>query len=170
MNRANFGNIITNGVQTLSVAGFTGSNWKKGSDKARLADASSALNNMSEDEVRAYGQMQADKMRSEVSRYNAGGQSPYQHLTDEEAGQYQEAVANDMRRKINSGSEDVDDIMGGTPFGGLNSPQAKAIRTYIENNFDFTRNYVRDGRRFRKMTKEDLINSLTRSEDTDADL
>lgn len=168
MNRANVGNQVTNGMQILSVAGTTAASFHQMSKQRHLADASSALNNMTEDEVKAVGEMRADKLRNEVSRYNAKGESPYQHLSDEEAGAYQASVADDMRKKAYGDNEDIDELMGGTPFETMRSPQADAIRKYIENNLDFSRNYVRDGSRFRKMTREDLIKELKGGTDKDA--
>lgn len=171
MNRFNFGNQATNGMQIMSVAGTTYSGYVNNQRRAHIADASSALNNLSEEDLSRVGAMRADKLMSDVSRYEAKGESPYQHLTDEEAGKYQSVVADDMRRRINEEEDvDVDDIMGDTPFVRLKSPQSEAIKTYIENNFDFARSYVRDGSKFRKMTKEDLISKLTGGEDTDADV
>lgn len=170
MNRANFGNVVTNGMQILSVAGTTASGAERASRQQHLADASSALNNLTEDELHQVGEMRANKLRDEVERYNAGGESPYQHLSDEEASAYQQARADKMRAFANESDESVDDIMEGTAFSQLKSPQAQAIRTYIENNFKFAGNYVRDGSRFRRMTVEDLRNSLTGGEDSDADV
>lgn len=168
MNRVNVGNQITNGMQILSVAGTTASQFQQALKQRYLADASSALNNMTDDELRAVGQMRADKLNREVSRYNAKGESPYQHLSDEEAGQYQEKVADDMRKKIYGEEEDVDDIMADTPFRSMKSPQADAIRKYIENNFDFSKYYTRDGSRFTKVSREDVIKELTGGKEKDA--
>ena len=173
MNRANFGNVVTNGMQILSVAGTTSAAFERQSRAARIADASSALNNMSEDELHQLGQMRADKLRSEISRYNASGESPYQHLSDEEAGLYQAKRADQIRKFINQddeNEEDVDSLMSGAPFSTLKSPQADALRTYIKKNFDFSGIYVRDKSKFRQMTREDLIKSLNGGDDTDADV
>ena len=170
MNRFNFGNQTTNGMQMLGVSATTASAFEKQSQRAKLADASSALNNLSEEERAAWGQTQANKMRDEMNRYNAKGASPYQHLTNEEASKYQEKIAEGMRQKISGEEESIDDLMADTPYQNLNSPQAKAIKTYIENNFEFMGSYVRDGRRFRRMTEEDFINKLSKGGDNNANV
>ena len=61
MNRANFGNVITNGMQILSVGTTTASRL--------LGHAESALNNLTKDERKEYYQMKADQMRDEIAEY-----------------------------------------------------------------------------------------------------
>ena len=73
MNRSNFGNIFTNGMQILSVGATTATRL--------LGRADTALNNLSPEERKSYIQMQADKMRDEVREYKTGGASPKQHMT-----------------------------------------------------------------------------------------
>lgn len=76
MNRFNFGNQITNGAQILSVAGRTyagdvmNSNQRaENSERRRLADLSSGLNNLSEDERARYGKFRGDKMRQQMNDF-----------------------------------------------------------------------------------------------------
>ena len=67
MNRANFGNVITNGQQILSVGATTASRL--------LGHAESALNNLTKEERTDYYNMKADKMRDEISEYKDGKKS-----------------------------------------------------------------------------------------------
>lgn len=172
MNRANFGNVITNGMQVLSVAGTTAAGAARASRQQHLADASSALNNLSEEQLGQVGQMRANKLMEEVERYNAKGESPYQHLTPEEAGEYQSARADQMRAFARGSDESVDDLMEGTAFSRLQSPQAQNLGTFIENNFTYNPFFVKGEKgKFKKGTLEDL--GLTRKnggEDNDADV
>lgn len=140
MNRFNFGNQVTNGMQILGVAGTTAAEFKKQSDRQALADAASALNNMSMDEIKRVGQYRADRLRDEMNEY--------------------------YTKKSNS----VDDIMSDVPYKDLKSPQADAIRQYVENNFNYYRTYVRDGSRFRKMNTEDFVSRLKKEKDDNADI
>lgn len=141
MNRFNFGNQTTNGMQILGVAGTTASGFVKQSRQQKIADASSALNNMSEDEISQVGKYRADRLRDEMSEY------------------YE-----------NKNPQSVDDIMGDTPYSNLKSPQADAIKRYVENNFNYYRTYVRDGSRFRKMSTEDFVSRLKKEENNNADV
>lgn len=171
MNRVNVGNQITNGMQILGVAGTTAAAGKRAQKQAHLADASSALNNLSEEDLNAVGQMRANKLMAEVNRYNAGGESPYQHLSNEDASKYQQARAEDMIKYASKGDEeDVDNIMSGTPFSKLKSPQAEYIQKYIENNFDFSKLYSYDSGKIGKVTKEEIISRLKGGSDINADV
>lgn len=76
MNRSNLGNVVTNGMQILSVGATTASGMynasktRKSMDERRSkSDAASGLNNLSKDEREQYGLMKADKMRLEVSKF-----------------------------------------------------------------------------------------------------
>ena len=62
MNRFNFGNVITNGAQILSVGATTAS----GVFRDR---ADSALTNMTKEERAEYGKYKADLIREEMSNY-----------------------------------------------------------------------------------------------------
>lgn len=62
MNRSNIGNVVTNGMQILSVGATTAS-------KVLLGRADSALNNLTKEERGKYFQMKADKMKDEIADY-----------------------------------------------------------------------------------------------------
>ena len=62
MNRFNFGNVVTNGMQVLSVGGTTAS----GVFRDR---ADSALTNMTKEERAEYGKYKADLIRDEMANY-----------------------------------------------------------------------------------------------------
>lgn len=64
MNRSNVGNVVTNGMQILSVGATTASRVFK--DRA-----DSALNNLSPEEKKGYFEMKANKMRDEMREYNS---------------------------------------------------------------------------------------------------
>lgn len=135
MNRANVGNIFTNGMQILSVGATTATRL--------LGRADTALNNLSPEERKAYIQMQADKMRDEVREYQTGGASPKQHMTSSELSDYQTAKAKDMNeyaknRLKGDDEDDVDSIMEGLAIAS--SPQANELKTKMKkdiDNFDY---------------------------------
>ena len=141
MNRYNIGNIATNGMQILGVAGTTASGLINQSQRRKIDDASSALNNMSFDEIKQVGQYRADRLRDEMTEY-------YNKKDDLL----------------------IDNIMEDVPYKDLKSPQADAIKQYVENNFNYYRTYVRDGSRFRKMSTEDFISRLKKEENNNADV
>lgn len=179
MNRSNVGNIVTNGMQILSVAGTTGAHEAQNARRAKLADASSGLNNLSEEERIQYGQMQANrirdaiakynandnrlfleeqgnigemeanKSRADMSRYNAKGSSPFQHLSNEEASKYQSSVADKMRQSF----MDVDEAME-----GLEGPQKNELQVRISRDVLSSTVWDREGSAFKPTTIEDLIN------------
>lgn len=68
MNRSNVGNVVTNGMQILSVGATTASRIFR--DKA-----DSALNNLSPEERKSYFEMKANKMRDEMQEYNSKKES-----------------------------------------------------------------------------------------------
>lgn len=135
MNRSNVGNVVTNGMQILSVGATTATRL--------LGRADTALNNLSPEERKAYVQMQADKMRDEVREYNTGGASPKQHMTSSELSDYQTAKAKDMneytKNKLKGDNEnDIDSIMEGLAIAS--SPQSNELKTKIRkdiDNFDY---------------------------------
>ena len=135
MNRSNVGNVVTNGMQILSVGATTATRL--------LGRADTALNNLSPEERKAYVKMQADKMRDEVREYNTGGASPKQHMTSRELSDYQTAKAKDMneytKNRLKGDDEnDVDSIMEGLAIAS--SPQSNELKTKIRkdiNNFDY---------------------------------
>lgn len=61
MNRSNIGNVVTNGMQILSVGATTAARM--------LGHADSALNNLSSDERKKLTEVRANKLRDEISKY-----------------------------------------------------------------------------------------------------
>lgn len=61
MNRSNVGNVVTNGMQILSVGATTAA--------GMLGHADSALNNLSSEERRKLTEVRANKLRDEISEY-----------------------------------------------------------------------------------------------------
>lgn len=112
MNRANFGNIVTNGIQTLSVSGFTAAGYKKGADRARIADAASGLNNLSYEEAGMLGQAKADQMRNQI--------------------------AENIENKL---GDNIDNIMQDDLFTRLKSPQSKQLKQRVSSDLDWYKNY-----------------------------
>lgn len=141
MNRSNVGNQVTNGMQVLSVAGFTGGNYVKNSKKQKLADASSALNNMTEDEVKQIGQMRADQTREQIRQHQnkVDGMS---HLSDEEQQAYGDKRADDLRGYINGNEYDedtqsVDELVSNISV--MSTPQSEALAKSINTNSEYLR-------------------------------
>ena len=141
MNRSNLGNQVANGMQVLSVGAFTGGNWKGQQNQRKLADASSALNNMSKDEVRQVGQMRADQMREQLRQHQnkIDGMS---HLSDEEQQSYGDKRAEDLRKYINGSDGDeenqsVDELVSG--ISSMNTPQSEALSMSINTNSEYLR-------------------------------
>ena len=136
MNRFNFGNQTTNGLQILGVAGTTAAGYNNAvqaknqvMERQKIADASSALNNMSFEEIQKVGQYRADVLRDKMNNY-------YKNKDNE--------------------LDNIDDILSDSALSALNSPQKDYIETYVRNNINYDKTYVRDGRRFRKSTEDDL--------------
>lgn len=126
MNRFNFGNVTTNGMQILSVGATTAAR--------TLGRADKTLNNLSEDEKKALGKMKSDKLRDQINRYNTGGESATQHLSEQELTDYRKKQADDIRKKTyGSGEESIDAIMEGAETDPLplieNSGQVKPVKT-----------------------------------------
>lgn len=141
MNRSNIGNQVTNGMQVLSVAGFTGGNYAKNVKRQKLADASSALNNMTEDEVSQVGQMRADDMREELRRHKNKTDGMV-HLSDEEQQAYGDKRADDLRKYISGDDESeenqsVDELVSG--ISSMNTPQSKPLAMSINTNSEYLR-------------------------------
>ena len=141
MNRSNIGNQIANGMQVLSVGGFTGGNWVGQAKKRMIADASSALNNMSQDEVKQVGQMRADQMREEL-RQHQNKTDGMSHLSDEEQQSYGDKRADDLRKYINGNDSEedvqsVDELMSN--ISSMNTPQSEALTKSINTNSEYLR-------------------------------
>lgn len=115
MNRSNIGNIVTNGMQILSVSATTGAKF--------LAKADSALNNMSKDSQKAYYQSQAEKLERDTETYNS--------LSEEEKQAYHNKKYG-IKEKTEDFEKTVDDIMS-----GLNSEQKENISQKISNDISY---------------------------------
>lgn len=113
MNRSNVGNVVTNGMQILSVGATTASRVLKGK-------ADSALNNLSKEEQRAYHEMGANKMRDEMKSYNERQSLPE---TDEIS--------------VDSIMESAGFEMS------ANSPQSTNIQQKVNNDISFSREWIR---------------------------
>lgn len=168
MNRFNFGNVVTNGMQTLSVAGFTGANYIQNIKRQKIADASSALNNLSSEEVKAYGQMKAERIREEL-RQNQNKTNPMEHLSDEEQKKYGERKAEDLRNYINKSSEEeegIDDLVSGGVFP--TTPQAVALNDKVNSDLEYLsqyRIYRRDGSRFAETSVQEILSERDKGGD-----
>lgn len=141
MNRSNTGNQVANGMQVLSVGAFTAGNWAGQARKRNLADASSALNNMTEEQAKAVGQMRADKLNEEVRRHS-NKTDGMTHLTDSEQQEFGNKKAEDLRSYINGtedegGNKSIDDLMSG--IKSMNSPQGEALSNSINTNSEYLR-------------------------------
>lgn len=153
MNRANFGNIITNGVQTLSVAGFTGANWEKGNRQAKLADASSALNNLVDT---------SDMTPKEA--FNAKMDKA------QEVGEMRAAGLQKELDKFHEESASVDDVMEDSNTGlKPNSPQAEALEKKRQQDLDWYDKWVKGKIKMSNQFKSALKKHLEGG-DTDADV
>lgn len=123
MNRANFGNVITNGMQILSVGAATASR--------TLGRADKTLSNLSKEEQDKLYKMKADKLRTEMSEYETGGSSAMQHLSPEEKTAYRQKQAENIRKFTNDkeGEDSIDDIMQGMELKN-NSPQVEELNIH----------------------------------------
>lgn len=146
MNRFNFGNQITNGMQILSVAGTTAAGFENQSKRAKLADASSGLNNLVDTEgmspkdafnaklgaAKEIGEMRASQLREELDKFH----------------EKQEGI-------------DVDSIMQETDTGiKLKSPQAKALEQKKQNDMDWYNTWVKGKKSMSNKFKSELKKKL----------
>lgn len=161
MNRFNFGNVVTNAMQIESVAGTTAA----AGQRRALADAASALNNMTEGQLRDYGAMRASKMMDEVKEYEAGAASPTQHLTLNELRQYQQKRAESIRKYTLGDEEDDFDIDEIMQFSG--SPQDSERIKNAQNNINWMNEYRKNANE--KLTTIDDIVVASRRGDNNAD-
>ena len=150
MNRFNFGNQITNGMQILSVAGTTAAKAfnKKEAEFREKYNASNALNNMSLDEAKQVGEMRAQQLRDELAQFNENNElknktkmsNPLSHLSDEESKQYGELKANEIRKKLSDDDIDIDEIMSSTP---LKTQELRNVSRKIDNDMSWS-NFWKD--------------------------
>ena len=137
MNRSNLGNQVANGMQVLSVGTFTGGNWKGQQKQRRLADASSALNNMSLDEAKQVGRMRAEQLKEDVRAHdnNYDGKSL---LTDEEqkmVGQTKATELKENARQVQNKTNGVVNLSDDEQQA-YGSKRADDLRKYINGNDD----------------------------------
>lgn len=166
MNRFNFGNIATNGMQILSVGATTAARV--------LGRAENALNNLSDDEKSAYYKMKADKMRDETNQYNTGGESATQHLSEQELTDYRKKQADDIRKKTYGDIEEsVDDIMEGignnVPDLQDNSPQVEQLKLKIKRDKEWYNTWIKGKSKLSNKLKSEIMKKL-KGEDAYADV
>lgn len=127
MNRSNIGNVVTNGMQILSVGATTGAR--------TLGRADKVLNNLSPDEQKSYFEMKANKIRDDINSYNNKSESALQHLSEEEKITYREKQANDIREYIGKDNDnDIDSLMSDIVTRGEQSQEINT-RTRADINW-----------------------------------
>lgn len=190
MNRSNVGNIVTNGMQILSVSaasakGILGRNETTLNNLSRkerldyqsmqadkMREEMQSYYNMSSKERLDYKNMQADKMRDEVETYYNKGSSPMQHLSQDEITKYREKQADNIRKMISEGEEveSVDDIMSNTISGiKENSPQIEEIKLKLQRDNEWYNSYIKGKNRLSNQLKHQIKLKL-KGEDTDANV
>ena len=175
MNRSNIGNVITNGMQILSVGATTASHV--------LGSADKALNNLTPEERKKYDLMRADKMREEMQdyynperqlnkqfkenkikdereAYYAKGSSPMQHLTLDEKTKFQKMKAEKIKESINDSNEIEEDNSFENPALAIRSvsPQSEEGYIKITRDNDWLNSYLTRGT---SQGNIDLINKIT---------
>ena len=166
MNRFNFGNVATNGVQILSVGATTAAR--------TLGRAETALNNLSEDERKSYFQMKANKLRDETNRYNTGGESATQHLSEQELTDYRKKQADDIRKKTyGGGEENIDTLMEGaetvTQTLQDNSPQVEQLKLKMQRDKEWYDTWIKNKTKLSNKLKSEIMKKL-KGEDENADV
>lgn len=166
MNRFNFGNVTTNGMQILSVGATTAAR--------TLGRADKTLNNLSEDERKSHFQMKADKLRDEIKRYNTGGESATQHLSEQELTDYRKKQADDIRKKTyGSGEESIDAIMEGagqvTKSLQNNSPQVEQLKLKMQRDKEWYDTWIKNKSKLSNKLKSEIMKKL-KGEDADANV
>lgn len=147
MQRFNFGNQITNGVQIASVGAVTAHS---------MYDASSTLNNMSPEERRQYGAMGAERARQQM-RQQGNQVDPLSRMSDTEQQSYGEAskerLMEQSRQTINKvsgygnltddeqvelGEHRADMLMSFKEEGEPDTPQFPEIKKKMVNGVELT--------------------------------
>lgn len=155
MIRSNTGNIVTNAVQIGSVGLTTASGVLK-----HLGSADNALNNLTKDERKQLGEVRANKLRDEISRYQTGGENSLQHLTPEEQTDYRAKQAEDIKkytyRQQEESEESIDTYMKDVDsIYTTNSPQVENIQSKLSNDREFLNDWSKP---VNQDVIEDLIN------------
>ena len=166
MNRANYGNVVTNGMQILSIGATTAA--------ITLGRAETALNNLSKDERKSYFKMEADKLRDEINRYNTGGESATQHLSEQELTDYRKKQADDIRKKTyGDGEESIDAIMEGAETGipplQNNSPQVEQLKLKEQRDKEWYDTWIKGKNKLSNKLKSEIMKKL-KGEDENADV
>lgn len=124
MQRFNFGNQITNGIQIASVGAVTAHS---------MYDASSTLNNMSPVERRQYGAMGADRAREQI-RQQGNKTDAMTRMSDEEQQFYGEANKNKLlenARQTNNGISGYKNLTDDEQIA-VGEKRADLLRNFIE--------------------------------------
>lgn len=166
MNRANYGNVVTNGMQILSVGATTAAR--------TLGRAETALNNLSKDERKSYFQMEADKLRNEINQYKTGGKSATQHLSEQELTDYRKKQADDIRKKTYGGGEEsIDTLMEGAETGipplQNNSPQVEQLKLKEQRDKEWYDTWIKGKNKLSNKLKSEIMKKL-KGEDENADV
>ena len=163
MNRFNFGNVTTNGMQILSVGATTAAR--------TLGRADRTLNNLSGDERKSYFQMKADKLRDQTNRYNTGGESATQHLSEQELTDYRKKQADDIRKKTYGGEEEsVDTLMeGSVSYLQNNSPQVEQLKLKEQRDKEWYDTWIKGKNKLSNKLKSEIMKKL-KGEDENADV
>lgn len=132
MNRSNIGNVVTNGVQILSVGTTTASKF--------LDRADSALNNMSKEQKTAYYKTQAEKMNRDTEAYNSMTEQEKQEYANRRYGIKDEEEA-DVKTENTSVKAKVENEVKSV-MQNVNSEQAEAIGQKISNDITWIEDLV----------------------------
>lgn len=164
--RSNVGNVVTNALQIGGVAATTAS----GIRRQKLGDASSAYQYLSKSEAEEIGRARASEMlqnarayspeeKDLISRTNAqrqvekaktfeaGGESPSQHLTLEEQRQLRVKQAEGLRSSLNDGEEEqtVDALMEEKNEGlDIDGEQGEVINSTVSYNSNWVKKIKSD--------------------------
>lgn len=141
MNRANFGNVSANALQTMAISGGTAAAvWAR--DKAKL---DTTLNNLTEEQRAEIAQAKAQKAYDKAHQYNIKASDKSQHMTEEQQIAYRKKQAEDAVKYTNKkegGSQEedvsVDDIMSDIDVAPL-TEQGDNINTKIKNDINFVK-------------------------------
>ena len=143
--RSNVGNIITNGMQILSVGATTASRI--------LGDYSKTLNNssLSQEDKDTIQKAKEQKQLRNAQRELAGGTDIYQHMTNEQASSLQKARA-EKALGITNEEESIDEL-GITEVSNdnqveekindLETEQMKEVRPFSNRNIKWLDDYER---------------------------
>ena len=139
MNRSNVGNITTNAMQTLAISGTRFASdlrrWKSDALKRKKEDVSTTLNNSSNDTGSSGQQIQKPT-------YQYAGERTAENLTQKlnsgSSGSGSEVVESDfLDDKGDDFNEQVYQFLHNDLMLPSDSPQAEAIRMYVQRNAEW---------------------------------